>query len=139
MNIKIVIGKVITEGYNWPVYLRELDSDAGPLVQIGDSDAEADCFNSLEGFMAAWGSSFTAFGAMTPEAPSLEARMEKATEALEAAQSAQDIYEDALLDLEKALARAFNDPSVEIDGDDIRNGVSLEDLIDEKGLVEVKK
>jgi len=137
MDIKIVIGKVHTEGYNWPVYLRELDSDAGPLVQIGDSDAEDDCFNSLEKFMRMYGETFTAIGAMTPEPPSLEARREKAVKLLETAQEAQHDYWDAVRALEVGLAALCGD-SVEIE-DDILDTVSDLDSLIEYLQLEVKK
>jgi len=52
---------------------------------------------------------------------------------LEAAQDAQYAYEDALGRLERGMEKVFGE-SLEIEGEDISEGVDLEDLIAQHGL-----
>jgi hypothetical protein len=62
MDIQLKIGTVRTELYgnavDVEVYLRELDSDCGPMIQVGDEDDNSD-YDNLEDFMRDWQDKFT--------------------------------------------------------------------------------
>lgn len=57
-NVLIEIGTVTAHATALPVYLRELEEDCGPVVQVGNDPGDGDVYNSLAEFIDNWGSNF---------------------------------------------------------------------------------
>jgi len=63
MDIRIQIGTVAAGAAGCetlPVYLRELDGDCGPVIQVGNSGMDDFEFDTLEAFWTRWAHRFTA-------------------------------------------------------------------------------
>jgi uncharacterized protein YqjF (DUF2071 family) len=62
----------------------------------------------------------------------------EARQRLEAAQTAQSDYWDAVQDLENSLRALFPEAEIDVEGDDIIEGVEFEDLMEKFNLKEEK-
>jgi hypothetical protein len=135
-------GKLKSEPRRLPVYLRE-NSGASMQVQVGDEPGEADIYDNLGEFMEDWRGRFEVFSDQGPaaeEEPEPDPHRE-VRDSLERAQAAQSHYWDALHELEQELQDAFGEDGdvVELENDDICEGISLEDLCERLELdMEVK-
>lgn len=67
MDIEWQIGTVRPHLKTIPVYMRELDGDCGPTIQVSDKPGEGDIYTSLSDFMEDWGGSVAFFNALVPE------------------------------------------------------------------------